>query len=112
MNISPTENIWLYLHDNKQIVGNNQYISNRYFYLTKLLEFLRLHKECLPELKLRMYMERINDSEVFLQARNGYGKTEYRIIKLMQIKPLGENLKQYFPDLVENEISNTFQPKQ
>lgn len=92
-----------YLHDDKRVVNETMFVTNRYLYTSKLVEMLFLNPEFLQELKYRMYIERINDSDYFLKCRDGYGKTEFRIVKMMQIKGLGERLKEWFPDLVPEE---------
>ncbi len=103
MNIYGIEKIWLYLHDNPRVVNPNMYVTNTYQYASKLVDMLSLNPEYLGELTLRMYTERISDSDFFLKARNGYGKTEYRLVKLMKIKGVGDSLKRIFPELVPEE---------
>ncbi len=107
MNLYGVEKIWRYLHDDKRVVNPNMYVTNTYLYASKLVEMLSLNPEFIPEIKLRMYTERINDSDFFLQMREGYGKTEYRITKLMRIKGIGDTLKRCFPDLVPETKSDT-----
>ena len=106
MSIHGIERIWLYLHDDQRVVPTTEYVHNTYRYLNRLLDFLYRNPECIPELKYRMTIERLNDSSLFLKMRNGYGKTEYRLIKLMNIRGLGANLKRYFPELVNEEVTN------
>lgn len=103
MNISGIEKIWLYLHDDPRVVPRESYAINRYTYLRRLVEMLSLNPEYISELRLRMYTERITDSDYFLRQREGYGKSEYRLVKLMKIKGLGDSLKRYFPELVPTE---------
>lgn len=103
MNIYGIEKIWLYLHDNPKVVNPNMFVTNTYQYTSKLVEMLTLNPEYIGELNLRMLTERINDSDFFLKARNGYGKTEYRLVKMMRIKGLGDILKRLFPELVPDE---------
>ncbi|MGN1371385.1 MAG: hypothetical protein ACI4XM_03835 [Candidatus Coprovivens sp.] len=103
MNITGPEKLWLYLRDDKRVVNENMYTCNRYLYTTKFAEMLYLNPEYIPELKLRMTMERLNDTEFFLKLRNGYGKTEYRIIKMMQVENVGRIIMKYFPELIPDE---------
>ncbi len=103
MNIYGIEKIWLYLHDSPKVVNPNMYVANTYLYASKLIEMLSLNPEDISELNLRMLTERLNDSDFFLKLREGYGKTEYRIVKLMKIKGLGDTFKRIFPELVPNE---------
>lgn len=103
MNIYGIEKIWLYLHDDARVVKPNMYVTNTYLYASKLVEMLSLNPEFIGEITLRMFTERINDSDFFLRMREGYGKTEYRIVKLMKIKGIGETLQRLFPELVPQE---------
>lgn len=103
MNIYGIEKIWLYLHDDKRVVDPNMFVTNRYRYASKLVEMLTINPEFISELNLRMLTERLSDSDFFLKLREGYGKTEFRIVKMMQIKGLGEVLKRFFPELVPTE---------
>lgn len=107
MNIYGVERIWLYLHDDKRVVSPNAYVTNRYSYLRKLIEMLTLNPEYINELRFRMYTERICDSDYFLSLRDGYGKTEYRLVKLMKVKNLGSSLAKIFPELVPKNEKKT-----
>lgn len=100
MNIYGIERIWLYLHDDPRVVNKNDYVTNRYSYLRKLVEMLNINPEYIGELRFRMYTERITDSDYFLKLREGYGKTEYRLVKMMKIKGLGDTLANMFPELL------------
>lgn len=97
------EKVWCYLHDDKRLVSPNMFVTNTYQYTSKLVEMLSLNPELIPGLTFRMYTERIADSDFFLRMRDGYGKTEYRLVKMMKIKGLGDSLKRMFPDLVPEE---------
>lgn len=103
MDIYGIEKIWLYLHDDARVVNPNMFVTNRYLYTTKLIAMLTLNPEYINELNLRMLTERLTDTDFFLKAREGYGKTEYRIVKMMRIKGLGDSLKRIFPELVPEE---------
>lgn len=103
MNIYGIERIWLYLHDDSRVVTPNMFVTNRYQYTSKLVEMLTINPEYISELNLRMLTERLADSDFFLRMREGYGKTEYRIVKMMNIKGLGDVLKRLFPELVPEE---------
>lgn len=107
MQISGVEKIWLYLHDNPKVVNPNMYVANTYLYASKLVEMLSINPEYISELSLRMLTERLNDSDFFLRQRDGYGKTEFRLTKLMKINGLGDCLKRLFPDLVPDESKET-----
>lgn len=104
MDIIGPEKLWLYLKDDKRVVDENMFVYNRYMYTMKFAEMLYLNPEYISELKLRMTTERLTDSDFFLKLRNGYGKTEYRIVKMMQVNGVGELIKKYFPELVPEEL--------
>lgn len=99
------EKIWAYLNDDEAVVGINSYFGNRYMYLSKLLEILYVADPiALSEVKQRMYNEKASElfffGNEFEQLREGYGQTEYRIVKLSRIKNVGKNLEKYFPELL------------
>lgn len=96
------EKIWAFLHDDPEVVGNTTYVGNTYMYLNKLLKILYCADAiALSEIKQRMYIEKnYGFSKVFEQMREGYGLTEYRIVKLHRIKGIGKNLERYFPELL------------
>jgi len=105
MNIYGVEKIWQYLHDNPHVVHSNEYVTNTYRYAINLLDMLNKHPEWINILIQRMELERLSDSNFFLKMRNGYGKTEYRIVKLTSIKGIGYNFKKLFPELFKEEES-------
>ncbi len=106
MNKYGVEKIWLYLHDNPQVVNPNEFVTNTYRYLNNLLDMLNRNPESIDIIKERMELERIGDSDFFLKLRKGYGKTEYRLKRLFTCGKLGNSLKKLFPELIEeNEVS-------
>lgn len=104
MEISNSEKIWCFLHDDSRIVSPTLYFDDKYQYASELINLLDTNRDYITEITNRMIIERLNDDNIFLQARNGYGKTEHRIIKLMSLKGIGDILKEMFPELVLEEI--------
>ena len=111
MNKYGIEKIWLYLHDNPQVVPQSEYVTNTFRYANTLLDMLNENPECINILKKKMELERINDTNFFLKMRNGYGKTEWRIVKLSSMKGIGDYFRKYFPELFQKEEILDFKKK-
>lgn len=106
MELYGTEKIWCYLHDDRRLVKENMFVTDTYLYTSKLIDMLTVNPECLDALKYKMYLERIHDFPLFVRLRNGYGKTELRIVKMMEINGLGDILKNYFQELIDTDDLN------
>lgn len=104
MEMSVSEKIWCYLHDDARVVSPTLYFEDKRQYASRLVELLNTSRDYIHEITNRMIIERLNDEKIFLQARNGYGKTEHRIIKMMNIEGIGNILKEMFPELILEEI--------
>lgn len=104
MEMYGSEKVWCYLHDDARVVSPTLYFEDKYHYASELVKLLDKNRDYINEITNRMIIERLNDDNIFLQARNGFGKTEHRIFKLMSIEGVGDILKEMFPELVLEEI--------
>lgn len=99
------EKIWKYLHDDPVVVKGRTFVGNRGLYLNGLIDILYwASPDMIVEIKSRMLMEKATDKlfygDLFLREREGYGQTEYRLIKLFKGSKSGQNLEKYFPELL------------
>lgn len=94
------EKMWGYLHDNTAYVSEFLYVTDPYMYASNFIDMLTLNPEVIPMLREKMAIER-NNSNIFGQLmRGGYGVSEYRVVRMMQIEAFTEVLERNFPDLV------------
>lgn len=99
------EKIWRYLNDDDRVVKGCSYVGNPGLYISGLLNILYWADPiALSEVKLKMKMENTTDKllygDLFFREREGYGKTEYRLVKIFENSKMGRNLEKYFPELL------------
>lgn len=104
MYLTSVEKMWRYLHDDPSLVSEYFFVTNPYSYTSRFTDMISSNPEALPQLKSRMKIEKAASSIFGLLLREGYGFTEYRIVKMMRQESFREVLKNNFPELLQNEV--------
>ncbi len=97
MYLAALEKMWRYLHDDKSVVNEFLFVTNPYLYTSKFNDMLERNLEVLPLLKSKMKEERENSMLSFLM--DGYGRAEYRILKMARINGFQDFLMNAFSEL-------------
>lgn len=97
--MSPLEYIWGYLHDNSKCVNPNLFVTDTYTYASRLIDLLTVNPEVIPFLKERIAREKKGSIKFFSDARGGYGLTELRIAKLMNLNGIGDYFVEQFNEI-------------
>lgn len=103
MYMTSFERVWGYLHDQKNCVDENLFVTDIYRYTSNFVDMLVRSPEIIPQLKSKMKIEKMNSSALFTFLRGGYSMTELRIIKMMSVECFYDFLSQEFYELVSSQ---------
>lgn len=99
MYMTSLEKMWGYLHDQRNCVDENLFVTDPYRYTSDFIDMLVRNPEVVSQLKSKMKIEKMNSSVLFNILRGGYCMSEFRIVKMMRIGNFYEYLAQEFPEL-------------
>lgn len=102
MYMTALEYMWRYLHDDTSCVSEYLFVTDPYSYTSKFVDMIARNPEVIPQLKSKMQMERMTSGVFGLFMREGYGTSEYRVLKMMRIESFRDILERNFSELINN----------
>lgn len=99
MYMTSLEKMWGYLHDKKECVDENLFVTDPYRYTSIFVDMLVKNPEVVPQLKTKIKIEKMNSSVLFNFLRGGYSMSELRIVRMMEIPEFYEFLANEFSEL-------------
>lgn len=86
----PEERMWKYLHDKKEVVNENLFVTDVYRYVSDFVDLLIKNPERIHFLITRMQLEQKSP------LRDNRGLAELRILRMMKVKSFSEFLGEQF----------------
>lgn len=86
----PEERMWEYLHDKREVVNENLFVTDIYQYTSEFVNMLIKNPERIQFLITRMKLEQKSP------LRENRGLAELRVLKMMKVKDFREFLSEQF----------------
>lgn len=96
----PEERMWKYLHDKREVVNENLFVTDIYRYTSDFVDMLIKNPERIQFLIARMKLEQKSP------LRGNKGMAELRVMKMMKVKNFSEFLSEQFGYLLGLEIQD------
>lgn len=93
----PEERIWKYLHDKKEVVNENLFVTDIYRYTSNFVDMLITNPERIQFLIERMKLEQKS------LLRGNKGMAELRVLKMMKVQKFNRFLIEQFGYLLDLE---------